>query len=277
MRRVLFLLAAFPLAAFPLAALLLPAAAAASPPDAALRLDYRATVHGVPLMRMQVILHMTPTQYRLRLTYRTVGVIGFFFRGHQADSVVGTWNDSRPAPLRYVAVGTWHGVRHVMAMDYRGDVPEIREVAPPIRATRDPVPPAAQVGTVDTLSAVAELLRMVAETGRCTASEHTFDGRRLSVIAARDDGRQRLVRAPRAGFAGPALRCAFTGRMLAGFLHGKRARDSRPLHGIAWLAPLTPGGLPVPVRLRFQTDWFGDVTMALIGAHPAEPALAERR
>ena len=262
-----------------LAALLVPpaGAAAALPADTALRLDYRATVHGVPLMRMQVNLRMTPTQYRLRLTYRTVGVIGFFFRGHQADSVVGTWHGTRPAPLRYVAVGTWHGVRHLMAMDYQGDVPEIREVAPPIRATRAPVPPAAQVGTVDTLSAAAELLRVVAATGGCTASEHTFDGRRLSVIAARDDGRQVLPGNARTGFAGPALRCAFTGHMLAGFLHGKRARDSRPLHGMAWLAPVTPGGLPVPVRLRFQTDWFGNVTMKLIGVQPAEPALAERR
>ena len=267
-----------PLPAALLAALLLPAAgaSAALPPTTALRLDYRATVHGVPLMRMQVTLHMTPRLYRLRLTYRTVGVIGFFFRGHQADSVVGTWDGNRPAPLRYVAVGTWHGVRHLMAMDYRGDVPVIRKVAPPIRASRAPVPPAEQVGTVDTLSAAAELLRMVAETGRCIASEHTFDGRRLSVIAAHDDGQQALVRAARAGFAGPALRCAFTGHMLAGFLHGKRARDSRPLHGLAWLAPLAPGGLPVPVRLRFQTDWFGWVTMTLIGAEPAEPALAER-
>ena len=272
MRRIL------PLPAALLAALLLPAAgAAASPPNTALRLDYRATVHGVPLMHMQVALRITPSMYRLHLTYRTVGVIGFFFRGHQSDSVVGTWDGSRPAPLRYVAVGTWHGVRHVMAMDYRGDVPVIREVAPPIRATRAPVPQAMQVGTIDTLSAVAELLRVVAATGGCTASEHTFDGRRLSVIAARDDGRQRMVRAARAGFAGPALRCAFTGRMLAGFLHGKRARDSRPLHGVAWLAPVTPGGLPVPVRLRFQTDWFGNVTMTLIGVHPAGPTLAERR
>jgi hypothetical protein len=271
MRRIL------PLPAALLVALLLPAAAAASPPDTALRLDYRATVHGVPLMHMQVALRMTPSRYRLRLTYRTVGVIGFFFRGHQADSVVGVWHGNRPAPLRYVAAGTWHGVRHLMAMDYRGDMPVIREVTPPIRATRAPVPPAMQGGTIDTLSAVAELLRVVATTGGCDASERTFDGRRLSVIAAHDDGRERLVRAARAGFAGPALRCAFTGRMLAGFLRGKRARDSRPLHGVAWLAPLTPGGLPVPVRLRFQTDWFGNVTMKLIGVQPAEPALAERR
>ena len=269
MRRVLSLLAA----------LLVPAAgaAAAPPADTALRLEDRATVHGMPLMRMQVNLQMTPTQYRLRLDYHTVGVIGFFFRGHQSDSVIGTWHGTRPAPLRYDAVGTWHGVRHLMAMDYRGDVPVIRSVAPPIRATREPVPPAEQVGTVDTLSAAARLLRVVAATGDCAASERTFDGRRLSAIAARDDGSQVLARSASTGFAGPALRCAFTGRMLAGFLHGKRQHDSRPLHGVAWLAPLSPGGLPVPVRLRFQTDWFGDVTMKLVDAQPAEPALAAQR
>ncbi len=54
--------------------------------------------------------------------------------------------------------------------------------------------------------------------------------------------------------------------MLAGFLFGHRARDRRPLRGSAWFAPLTPGGLALPVHLRFDTDWFGEVRMNLTAA-----------
>jgi hypothetical protein len=53
--------------------------------------------------------------------------------------------------------------------------------------------------------------------------------------------------------------------MLSGFKFGDdRERDSKPMHGSAWLAPTTPGGAPVPVRMTFETRWFGNATMYLI-------------
>ena len=69
----------------------------------------------------------------------------------------------------------------------------------------------------------------------------------------------------RSSFAGPALRCDFTGRMLAGFLLGDdRERDRRPVRGSAWLAPVTSGGPRLPVRMTFETRWFGEATMYLV-------------
>ena len=59
-----------------------------------------------------------------------------------------------------------------------------------------------------------------------------------------------------------ALRCDFAGRMQAGFrFDDNRERDSKPLHGSAWLAPVTTGGPNLPVRMTFETSWFGDATM----------------
>jgi Protein of unknown function (DUF3108) len=241
------------------------------------RLDYEAYAHGLPVLHLQVGLAMWPGGYQVQLGYRTVGLVGFFYRGRQQDTVAGTWHDGRPAPRRFTADGVWHGDPHRLVMDYADGRPELRTVVPPLRAEREPVPPARQLGTIDTLSALVDLLRQVARTGSCVDRVETFDGRRLSEIAARNAGTSQLQ--PRAGavFAGPALRCDFTGRMQAGFLYGHQQRDSRPLHGSAWFAALVPGGQPWPVRMRFETDWFGDMTMVLTGAQLGPPALTAER
>ncbi len=261
-----------------LALLPVPAVARGDVPAVAdARLDYRAYAHGLPVLRIQAALALWPGGYQVRLRYRTVGLVGFFFHGQQEDHVSGVWHDGHPAPRLYRSDGVWHGTPHHLTMTYDDGRPELRTVLPPIRAHREPVPPAAQRGTIDTLSALVDLLRQIASTGGCTDHVRTFDGRRLSVIVARDAGT--TVLPPRSGavFAGPALRCDFTGHMLAGFLYGQQQHDSRPLRGSAWFAPLVPGGPLWPVRLRFQTDWFGDVTMVLTASQAAAPALTADR
>lgn len=257
---------------------LLPAAAHGGVPAAAdARLDYKAYVHGLPVLRMQVALEMWPGGYRMRLDYRTVGLVGFFYRGWQTDQVTGTWHDGRAAPRAYRAIGFWHDDPHRLVMDYVDGRPQVRAVLPPLRAERRPVPPDEQVGTIDTLSAVVDLLRRIADTGGCDDQVKTFDGRRLSVIAATNAGVAVVPRRVGALFAGPALRCDFTGHMLAGFLYGHRQHDSRPMRGAAWFASLVPGEQAVPVRLRFRTDWFGEMTMVLTTARIGPPALTAER
>ena len=261
-----------------LALLLCPVTAAAAPAVLDARLDYTATVHGLPVLDLRAQFEFWPGGYRMRLAYHTVGLVGFFYRGRQVDRVAGTWHDGQAVPRSYHALGRWHGETHLLVMDYRAGRPIIRRVVPPISTERHPVPPAQQRGTIDTLSAVVDLLRRVAASGGCDDHAQTFDGRRLSVIASSDAG---LASLPHPGgvpggsvpTAGPALRCAITGRMLAGFLFGHSQRDSRPLRGTVWFARLAADGTPLPVRLRFQTDWFGEMTMVLRHAALGPPDL----
>jgi hypothetical protein len=57
--------------------------------------------------------------------------------------------------------------------------------------------------------------------------------------------------------------------MLAGFkFDDDRARDGKPMHGSAWLAPVVAGSSPLPVRMTFETRWFGDAVMYLTGIGP---------
>lgn len=136
------------------------------------------------------------------------------------------------------------------------------------------MPQELQRHTMDTLSALAQLMRRVEQDRTCETSVRTYDGRRVLEVAAHTGGPERLEQTSRSIFSGPTLRCDFEGRELAGFLIGENDPDHRrPLHGSAWLAPLAPGAQPLPVRIAFQTRWFGMATMYLTSAAPAgEPA-----
>jgi hypothetical protein len=247
--------------------ILLALALGLSQPAAAETAHLTYTVHaaGMHVADVDVRFATGPWTYQMDIAYHTTGLVGFFYRGHQVNAVNGTWQQDTAEPAVFDGVGTWRGEHRVARIDYDQGRPIIRELLPPNEAERRPVPPDLQQHTVDSLSALLELLRTVQDTGRCDLTVRTYDGRRATEITARTGPREILAPEHGASFAGPAQRCDFKGRMLAGFKFGDRAKDSKPLHGSAWLAALVPNGPLVPVHMAFETRWFGDAVMELTG------------
>ncbi|WP_428485914.1 DUF3108 domain-containing protein [Rhodopila sp.] len=246
--------------------LAMPGVASGQTRPMSLHLSYETYAAGLNVAEMDAGFGLGPFSYQLNLAYHTNGVVGFFFRGHQFDTVSGSWNGTQPVPNRFFGHGVWRGQDRVAVIDYDKGMPIVRQLVPPNSHEREVVPDALRANTIDTVSALIGLVRNVETTGRCETVVHTYDGRRATEIQAVTVGNEMLEQTSRSTFAGRALRCDFTGRMLAGFLlNDNRERDSKPLHGSAWLAPVLPGGPPVPVRLTFQTRWVGDVTMYLTG------------
>ena len=248
---------------------LLPCAAFAQAP-VSVHASYDTYAAGMHVAEVETGLSFGPWTYQMNLGYHTTGIAGLFSRGHQFDVVDGAWRGLQAKPSRFVGEGSWRGVDRQAEIEYQNGKPIIRHLEPPNDAEREPVPDTLQANTVDTLSALAELIRVVDMTGRCETAVRTYDGRRAVEIEAHTAGEEVLEPTGRSSFAGKTLRCDFSGRMLAGFLFGDdRGRDGRPMHGSAWLAPVVPGGPKLPVRLAFQTRWFGDATMYLTGIGPA--------
>jgi len=237
-----------------------------------LRATYEMYAAGLHVAEISVLYSLGPAQYSIEVAFHTTGLVSVFRHGHQMNSVAGIWSGGQPHPERFEGDGVWQGEDNATLIDYTNGQPVIEHLVSPMEDKREPVPAALEANSIDTLSALALLVRRVENTGRCEASAHTFDGRRVSDISARTVGEEILDQSDLSIFNGKTLRCDFIGQMVAGFLYrDDTAADRRPLHGSAWLATLVPGTAPVPVRMDFETRWFGDAHMYLTHLQ-SEPA-----
>ena len=244
--------------------LLLTPAPAAAQETPQIRATYEMYAAGLHVAEVSAAFNLGQHRYAIQLSYHTTGLVSWFRQGHQANSVAGTWDGRQPQPRQFRGDGVWRGDPNATLIDYVRGQPVIERLLSPPGDKREPIPPGLEANSIDSLSALALLIRQVQDTGRCDASARTFDGRRVSSISARTVGAETLGRSDLAIFSGTALRCDFVGRMVAGFLYrDSTPADRRPLRGSAWLASLVPNGPPIPVRMDFETRWFGEAHMYL--------------
>jgi hypothetical protein len=225
---------------------------------------YSVYAAGLITARVQAELDFTPSSYQLRLGYHTAGLFGAFVHTESNTLVQGIWQGGDVAPFHFAGSARVQGDIRQTVIDYQDGQPLIRTLVPPNDGERESVPPTMERNTIDTLSAIALMIRHVQDTGHCEAHAVTFDGRRLIDVTARTAGMQTLARSDRSPFFGPALRCDFEGRQLAGFRRGEDPEElGRPKYGSAWLAKVLPGAPPIPIRMNFETRWFGVATLYL--------------
>ncbi len=251
--------------------LLLLATTPASAQVTRVRLSYDAYAAGIEVMQMQASFGLGPWNYHINVDYHTTGLVSLFYSGRQVNSVRGIWRDEQAAPLEFFGEGVWRGQTRRTLIDYDHGLPLVRELQPAQETEREKVPIELQMHTMDTLSALAQLMRKVGRERSCETEVRTYDGRRVLDVVARTGGTDSLEPTGRSTFSGPTLRCDFEGRELAGFLIGENdSEHRRPLHGSAWLALLLPDSPALPVRIAFETRWFGTATMYLTGATSAD-------
>ncbi len=253
---------------------LLPAAARAEP----LVARYEVQAAGLTVMKVEALLDLDGPRYLVRTRIQMTGMAGFFASGDQVTTAEGSWRGTEPVPARYRVSGTWRGDRRVAAIDYTpAGMPILQALEPP-NAHREAVPESLQAGTVDALSALAKLTRVVARTGRGDTGARVFDGRRRADYAVQTAGQGVLP--AEGGFVGPALKCVFEGRLIAGRLDDQDPEEARrPQMADIWLGQPLPGRGPLPVRIELPTRWFGTVRAVLVSVEPAGSAhtMAQQR
>jgi hypothetical protein len=274
MRTIALAALALPLAALP---------AAASSPRAAhgpVQASYTAYWSGFSIATMDASLELGAEAYRVAATMRTTGLLAMFVRGEQVTTVEGRVQPAAALalqPQRFLTEGRWRNTLRRVAMSWSGTQPEVLALLPANQDEREPVPPELQRGTVDTLTALAALVRLAANENRCDGAAQVFDGRRRSDFTAVTDGTETLEANRWSGFAGPALRCRFEGRQVAGFWKEQdRAEAAKPRGGTAWLASPGPGLPVIPVRIEADSAW-GTVYVHMIRAAPGVLDLPAQR
>jgi hypothetical protein len=239
-----------------------------------LRAVYGVQAAGLQVMQLEVVFDLAaPGRYSIESRSRFTGVASLFSGGGATSRVDGTWQDGQVAPQRFMVDGVWRGEPRRVVLDYpRGD-PVLRQLLPAADPDREPVPSELRRNTIDSLSALAQLTRNLASSGRCEGRAAVFDGRRSAEFTARTLGRDIL--APwRTAWHGEAIRCGFSGRQTGGFRRDDDAEARAPQEGMAWMARPFPGAPFLPVRVQMPGRWLGPLTGYLLEVDAA-PARAD--
>lgn len=233
-----------------------------------IHVTYSGYSHGFNVLDLDAVLTTTPVHYSFEVNFALAGVLGTLLRADGKTVVNGRFVGTRVQPDDLFSTGHFRGTPRVTQIVWRAGMPSILQMQPAVDTERDPVPPALQANTIDSLSAMAALIHQVSTTGKCDGKDRTFDGRRLSEVAAHTVGMETLDKTSRSIFQGSTLRCDFEGKQLAGFRKDADQDElSRPQDGSAWFAQVIPGAPQIPVRVLFTTPQFGETTMYLTGVH----------
>jgi hypothetical protein len=262
-----------------LAALAL-ASAAVAPASAAqtgsFNVQYDGYAHGLIALKMSAQLTLTPNAYSGELSFHTAGMVAWMVHSVSDSTVRGLFKDGQVEPQHFDSKGNLRGVDRVTHIGYRDGNPVIEQILPPPGDERTLVPADQTLHTIDTLSAIAMLVRHVAATGTCDGRAMVFDGHRLTDLKAITVGQETLPPSQKTHFNGQALRCDFEGNQLGGFMKDQdEAKLRQTKHGSAWLAPLVPGAPPVPVRVVFEHPALGQVTLYLTQVSGSPGAVAQ--
>lgn len=241
-----------------------PPGSAQAAPTGHFEAEYTGISHGLTVLKLTAALTLAPESYAAHVTFHTAGLVGMLLHSDNDSAASGRFEGDSAAPLLFTGTGHLRGTDRATRIEYKDGNPVIRTLAPPVEQERTAISAADTQHTIDTISAVALLIRQVARHGACDGAVTTFDGRRLATQTVHTVGEEDLPKTSRSSFAGTALRCDFDGRQLAGFVKTEDEDDlKKPRHGSAWLAPMIPGAPPVPVRVMFQNKLLGDVTLYL--------------
>jgi hypothetical protein len=241
---------------------------------------YDVYAGGLHALELNLELTLAGDRYDARAKMRTRGMMDWLFGWQAASIVSGKLDGLKPQPERYEVAGEFRGRPRKTLVTYRdGTVANI--AIEPVLADdndREPVPPEMLAGTRDPVSTVLLALTEVAANGRCEARYAGFDGRRRYDIEFTDQGVERVEAGNPPVFAGEARRCAFVYRNVAGFVRRAswtgQERQREPQTGRAWVASTTSGMPHMPVKIEYDTGFWGKTFVQLRG--PVPQALVQR-
>ena len=227
------------------------------------RLAYEAFIGPFFVVSAEAELQLSDARYRVVTRAESQGVASWFFTWRSEARSEGERTNQGLQPARHEVDGLWRGEARRVRLAYP-DAGLVRaSVEPPSNGEeRDPVPADLTTNTVDPLSATLTVLLRLAEGGRCEGDFRVFDGRRRYDMAVLPGESSTLEQVHSSIFAGPAQRCDFTLRRIAGFWKKKNNFRRKVKEPVLWVASPMADVPPVPVRFTADTG-FGELRIHL--------------
>jgi hypothetical protein len=242
---------------------LLAASAGRAADGETVRLSYDAYLGPFYVVSATVALRLDGESYRVVTSAQSEGIAALFFSWQSEARSEGRRDAMGLRPSLHEVVGEWRGENRLVRLSYDGQGPiDFRVDPPPDGTERDPVPPNLTAGTVDPLSGTLAVLLRIAGGGRCEGEIPIFDGRRRYDMIVRPGAPSILPATHSSIFSGPAERCEFQLRRIAGFWKKPGRFGRRVTDPVLWVASPLDGVPPVPVRFTAETG-FGDLRIHL--------------
>ncbi len=239
-----------------------------------IRLTYVAYGRGFHVLNVEADLRLTPAGYSVVLHDYSVGLLSLMVHTNLTSTATGLFVAGGVQPLHFESTGFSRGAHRTAVLDYADGNPAVRVLTPP-EPGREPVNRDTTGGSIDTLSAMADMVHAIQQTGHCNGSAVIFDGLRLTRVSARTEGEQEVPPSGLSPYGGRALRCDFTSLLIGGIPRHdvEDGKLPQPKHGSAWVAQVLPGQPALPVRVMFENAQLGMITLYLTKAEyfPAAP------
>lgn len=232
--------------------------------------SYDVYFGGLHILAAEAEFEPGESRYTATARSRTQGLLAVFFDWRGQTRSEGRFVDRRAIPSRHRNAGVRGGETREVEITYdaEGAVTAARVTPPPDPDEVTDLPEGAEVGTVDPLSVIAELMRAVALGQTCGGTYAVFDGRRRYDLTVKDQGTATLPPTDYSIYSGPAMVCGVEYELLGGerkqkSRYAKTARDR-----VVYVARPDPALPAIPVGLKIETD-FGTLMAHLTGIESA--------
>ena len=232
-----------------------------------LSLRYEVYGSGIHALSASMRLDVRPDRYAAEIAASTRGTIGFLFPWSSLVRSDGAAVRQTLKPRLHELTSTWRGEPRSVFLEYDGTGGFLaRRAVPPANGDeREPVGDDVAANTVDSLTAILEIMRRIASGESCNQTVAVFDGRRRFDLVSTEQGLESIPRSSYSAYSGTAMACAIRIQPVAGFwkkrqrrfVAGESGSEGQTSFGTLWFAQLPDSALPVPVRLKVNSP-FGD-------------------
>jgi hypothetical protein len=237
--------------------------------DEAVALRYQVYKGGFHALTLQAELSRDAKVYEVTFSAETEGLIGLIYPYLLRGTSHGALEAGALLPKGYEIYSETRTKKRSRRLTYRDDGTVAAETTPARDLRKLNMEEAS--GRLDPVSAMLAIVQRLSETGKCVGRVEVSDGKRRYDLIPKDLGKTPVPKGYGI-FKGEGHLCRITMETHSGF-ETKKQMDRVPPKIDVWLAPVTPGGQPVPVRL-VSSSTFGAVIAHLVDIRDKTKLLA---
>jgi hypothetical protein len=235
----------------------------------AISLQYQVYKGGFHALTLHADLARDSKAYRIDFAAKTESLVGLIYPYLLKGTSQGVIRKDGLLPKRYEIYSETRSKKRSRRLTYEEDG-TVKAETQPARDLKK-LKPEEAAGRLDPVSAMLAIVQRLSETGKCEGRIEVSDGKRRYDLIPNDLGK---TRGPKGYgiFDGEGHLCRITMETHTGF-ETKKQKDRVPPKIDVWLAPVTPGGQPVPVRIA-SSSTFGAVIGHLVEIRDRTKVLA---